>query len=362
MKRTVITLMLIIFSISFCGAQSLQEAARLERERQEQQQRAAEAERQRAAAQRQQQEAARQAEARERERIRGMQLTLDNIFYLVNIEDRASVGTFLSSREWELKGRDAGKDEGFPEGEVSDWSPKSSLNNLPVIRVLHFGSFDNAVLYGPHDEDHLRRLENDVKARGYQEIPRERALFTDVERNYRNDLYEVGVSNKENLICVLNYTDIEFYRAEIARLEKEAFERANAPATLYIYRPRNTGNLSGMLGALPRYDVLLDNVVVGRTGTNTKTSVSVTPPFGYKTVSATIDGRSAEVQINFEPGGVYYIRCDVSSQTRDTGRTQTTTNKDGTTSTKAVTETIYTPTFRLMDKSAGEREFNATNR
>jgi len=57
---------------------------------------------------------------------------------------------------------------------------------------------------------------------------------------------------------------------------------------------------------VPRYDVLLDNVVVGNSNANWKTTTTVTN-LGTKTVSATIDGRTVEVQINFEPGDVYSI-------------------------------------------------------
>jgi len=125
------------------------------------------------------------------------------------------------------------------------------------------------------------------------------------------------------------------------------------PALLHIYRRRNR------LDILPtRYDIFLDNVVVGNSTNNWKTTATVTTS-GMKTVSATIDGRRVEVRINFESGGVYYVRSDVDSKTIDTGRTRTTTNRDGTTRTTAVTEIQHTPILQIVDKSVGESEFNA---
>ena len=70
--------------------------------------------------------------------------------------------------------------------------------------------------------------------------------------------------------------------------------------------------------------------------------------FGTKTVSANIERRRAEVRINFEPGGVYYIRSDVkTTETYRSGNTRT-------------TRTIPTlPTLQLMDSGVGASEFNA---
>ena len=378
MKRIIIAGILIVVSISFCEAQ--QGNIQAERQRQEQQRQAEEAakqrqaeaerERQRQAAEAEKQRvaaeaAARQAETKERERLRGMQLTLDDLFHLVNAVDVASVNTLLTSREWELEGRETGKDLGFPEYDLTMWRPKSSLPDLPQVGVGYLGSFDNCVAYVNFDEDHLRRLENDVKERGYQEIPSGRAfdriliIGTDrAEKYYRNEHYEIGVSYNRNFIYVLNYKDIDFYRAEFARLEREEFERANQPATLHIYRPRNRNTIGGILGIVPRYDILLDNVVVGNTNSNWKTTVTVTS-MGTKTAFANIEGRTADLQISFEPGGVYYLRSDISSRTVDTGRTRTTTDKNGRTSTTRITEIQHTPTLQLVDKSIGEREFEA---
>ena len=126
--------------------------------------------------------------------------------------------------------------------------------------------------------------------------------------------------------------------------------KPNEPALLHIYRKR--ASIVNVLSVpLTRYDILMDNMVVGsRTSNNWKTTITV-PTFGVKTLSATIDGRKGEVQITIEPGGVYYVSGDVSSIRRELGKT----SKDG----KPVMETLYTPTFQLVDKRTGETEFNA---
>ena len=354
MKRIVITGMLIIFSISFCGAQSIKEAAEAQKQREAQQQQAAEAQKRQEEALKQQ---AKEVQIKNQERLRGMQLNLDQIFQLVNTGNLESISTFLTSREWGIVRQESGKQEQMPEAEITDWQPKLSFENLPQIRVQFLGSFDNLIVYSTKDGDHLRRLENDIKTKGYQEFPSERALFSGVDKAdkcYRNSQYEVGFRNSDQSIYALNYKDIEFYREEVARLEREAFERAKQPVVLNIYRKRK------VLDILPkRYEIYLDNTIVGNSTNNWKTTVTVPAPLGTKTVSATIDGRKAEVKINFEPGGVYYVRSDVDSKNVDTGQTKTTTDKNGKTTTSAVKELQYTPILQLVDKKVGESEYNA---
>jgi len=361
MKRIVIAGILIIFSISFCGAQGIKEAAEAQKQREAQQQQAAETQRQAAEAQKRQEEAlkkqAREVQIRDQERLRGMQLTLDQIFQLVSTGSMESISTFLTSREWEVIRRETVKGEKLPESDFTEWKPELSLENLPHVFIHFLGSFDNLVAYLTADEDHFRRLENDVKAKGFQETPSEGSLLTGsdrVDKCYRNSQYEVAFRYDDKRIYAFNYKDIEFYREEMARLEREAFERANQPAVLHIYRKRKP------LDLLPkRYDIHLDNVVVGNSTNNWKTTVTVPPPLGTKTVSSTIDGRNAEVQINFEPGGVYYVRSNVDSKQVETGETKTVTGKDGKLTTTKVTVVQHTPVLQLVDKNVGESEFNA---
>jgi len=125
------------------------------------------------------------------------------------------------------------------------------------------------------------------------------------------------------------------------------------PAIIHLYRPRRALTILSV-----QYDVVLDNASIGRTANNWKTTVTVSE-FGAKTLSATIEGRKAEVNLNILPGGVYYVRCDTSSEIVDTGRTRSSTDRAGRIVTAAITNTLYTPTLQLVDKSIGETEFNA---
>ena len=137
-------------------------------------------------------------------------------------------------------------------------------------------------------------------------------------------------------------------------IPKEPETQVIEPAVLHIYRMRGSGifNLN-----VANYDLYLDNVVVGRTTNNWKTTLTINPS-GRKSLSASIDGRSAKVDFDVVPGGVYYIRCGYTSQTRNTG-TRTVTDRNGRRSTVQNTETLYTPIIQLVDKSVGEKEFNS---
>jgi len=122
---------------------------------------------------------------------------------------------------------------------------------------------------------------------------------------------------------------------------------------LHLYRKRN------VLDLFPkRCDIILDNMVVGSSTNNWKTTVTV-ETFGTKMLTTEIDGKKAEVRINFRPGGEYYVRSEVDAKSVDTGRTRTITDRSGRTTTTKVTETHYTPILQLVEKSLGEREFNA---
>ncbi|MCL2682631.1 MAG: hypothetical protein FWE63_03980 [Bacteroidales bacterium] len=125
----------------------------------------------------------------------------------------------------------------------------------------------------------------------------------------------------------------------------------SGPAKLHIYRPRRLGG-----NLLPRFDVLLDNSVIARPANNWKTTVTVNT-FGPKTLSSKLDGK-AELRIDIAPGGVYYIRCDISSQTVNTGKRRTSTGRDGRTTSMEETKTLYTPVLQLVDESIGAGEFN----
>ena len=193
-----------------------------------------------------------------------------------------------------------------------------------------------------------------------QQQAAEEERLRDVELRYQNSIAsaERNFNQRQFVQARQDYlTAIELkpesaalFNARIAEIDAKLSE----PATLNIYRKRKP------LDIFPkRYDILLDNAIVGNSTNNWKTTTTVTT-FGTKTISATIDGKNAQVQMNFEPGGVYYIRSDVDSQTRNTGRTRTTTSIfTGKPVTTQETETLYTPILQLVDISLGASEFNS---
>ena len=159
-------------------------------------------------------------------------------------------------------------------------------------------------------------------------------------------LYRFAVEWRDFIVGTISDYSTQIYDNE------EVVATSNEPALLHFYRKRE-------LVILPkRYDVFLDNTVVANTTSRWKATVTVSN-FGEKTISADIDGRKAEVKINFVPGEVYYVRCNIDSKTVDTGRTRTTTDRNGRTSTSKVTEIQRTPILQLVAKSVGESEFNA---
>lgn len=127
-----------------------------------------------------------------------------------------------------------------------------------------------------------------------------------------------------------------------------------APAQLSFYRK---GSILTILE--DNYDILLDDVIVTRTkNRNWKTIITVND-ITTKTVWAIIEGRNAEVHIDFEPGKVYYVRCGVSSREVKTGEWGTRKLKNGTTERYEKTKMEYTPTLQLIDINQGKREYDA---
>jgi len=139
--------------------------------------------------------------------------------------------------------------------------------------------------------------------------------------------------------------------AKIDEIEREM----NKPATLYIYRKvSHEGKSSNQ-----KYNISLGNTIICQSENRLKKIVPVAT-FGKKTISATINGRKAQVQIDFEPGGEYYVRSAITWYERNTGQTRTSTNLiNGQPVTKQVTENIYTPILELVSNSIGKSEWNS---
>ena len=305
MNRMVFTTFMLIFSISFCMAQNIREA----RQREEQEQQAAEA--QRKAAEEKKQRAAQQQRAADEQKKRDLEIR-----YLDAIES-------------------AEKNFGLQQYEEARNNYATALEIKP----------ENAASINPKIE------EIDKLIRQREEAENELIYQKTIEfaqKNFEQQQYEQAL---QHYIAAreIKPEETAYINAKIREIEK----RMNEPALLHIYRKRRP------LDILPkRYDVIIDNTIVATTTNNWKTTVTINT-FELKEVSATIDGRKAAVNISFISGETYYLRCDIKSKSVETGRTKTTTDRNGKTITSKETELQYTPILQLVDKGVGESEFNA---
>ena len=312
MKRVIIIVLAMFFSISLCIGQTLQQEAERHRQIEAQQRQAAEeqkrresqslkeeAERQRriqAEAEKQRQE----AEAKRRQEL----------------EQRYQSVITSAERNFEQQQYAQAKKDYLTAIELKPEN-KDSLNSKidEIDKILQ------------------QRAEAELE-RKYQD------LITSAQRKFNQRQYEQAKKDYESALELMpgNFTFIDTKIVEIER-------KMNEPATLYIYRKFNDWGVF-----VGKYDVLLDNTIVARTANSgSKTAVSV-KTFGDKTVSAKIEGREAKVQINFEPGGVYYVKCSVDY--KGTGRY---VYKDG----KRVEVNENFPTLQLVGKNVGESEYNS---
>ena len=188
------------------------------------------------------------------------------------------------------------------------------------------------------------------------------------ERNFKQRQYEQAEQNYKTALG-FKPENAAYINAKIEEIDR----KKNEPAILYIYR-KSFWKEDGQSSTY-KYNIFLDNNVICESKNSLKKPVTVTT-FGTKTISAIIENRKAEVKINFEPGGVYYVRSSVKSDTRNTGKYKTVTSTvyksegsifKGTyksvpagtkTETVPVTETYYTPILQLVDKNVGAFEYN----
>ena len=215
------------------------------------------------------------------------------------------------------------------------------------------------------------KIDSILLAKKIQKDSAERELMyqnaiSSAERNFNQRQYEKARQDYESALKLKPQNTV-FINAKIKEIDRKISE----PAMLYIYRK------GGFLATSHKYNIFLDNTMVCESKNNLKEIVTVTT-FGTQTISATIEGRRAQVQINFEPGGIYYVESSVKSDTRNTGnyKTQTTpvynmtlaeSIKKGTKRTQVgtkteqvpITETYYTPILLLKSQSIGEREYDS---
>ena len=181
------------------------------------------------------------------------------------------------------------------------------------------------------------------------EIERER------EYNALIDSAQINIEKRKFEQAKKNYLAVLSIKPENSDYINSIIAEKFPPALLHIYR------LRGVEGLLVNYDLMLDGVVVAQVKNNTNLTIEVSE-FGAKTLSATIGKRSAEVVVNFEPGGEYYLRCGLKSEREKSEpvrfSSRTSLSNEGLRSSVS-TNLDYSPTLELTDLSIVEKEFKA---
>ena len=311
MKRSIITVLMLIFSISLCIGQTLQQEAERHRQIEAQQRQAAEEQKRRES----------QSLKEEAERQRRIQAEAEKQRQETEakkrqeLEQRYQDAIASAQSNFNLQKYEQAKNDYKT---ALDIKPENAASINPKIAEI---------------DEILRQQAEAERERKYQD------LITSAQRKFNQRQYEQAKKDYESALELMP-GNLTFIDTKIAEIER----KMNEPATLYIYRKFNVqGALVGP------YDVLLDNKIVARTeNRGSKETVSV-KTFGNKTVSAKIKGQKDEIQINFEPGGVYYVKCSVDY--KGTGRYE---YKDG--KREEVKESF--PTLQLVSKKVGESEFN----
>jgi len=309
MKRIITVIALMIFSISFCMAQNIRDEVEKQKQIEEQKQQAIQQQKQREAEERQ------RAKEAEEERVREIERHYQNTIESAesNVEQKRyelAKQDYLTARE--LK----------PENAAFIDEQLTTVESMIAI-----------------EEQERRAAERE---RLYQEA------ITSAQGNFVKKKYAQAKEDYRTALK-LKPENAFFINQKTAEIDK--------PATLYLYRKR--GNAIINIGNVAPYDILLDNTTVGRSKNKWKTTATV-KDFGTKTVSANIQGRKASVNIEFEPGGEYYVRAGYTSRTVGTGKYSTYKDKDGITRSREITENEYTPTLEVINsKSFGKSEYDA---
>jgi len=276
MKRIIITLSAVIFSISLCIGQTLQQEAERHRQIEAQQKQTLKEE-----AERHRQIEAQQQAARKRELEQRYQNAI------------ASAESNFNQRKFEEAKQNYKT--------ALDIKPENAASINPKIAKI---------------DEILQQQEEAERESKYQDA------IASAQSNFNQRKYAQAKQNYKTALD-LKPENATFINSKIAEIEREM----SKPATLYLYRKRWYEGYS----TNTRLEILLDNVLIGVASGNWKTTIPVNT-FGKKTISTAVYGHKVDVQVNFEPGGVYYIQCAIAE-----GRA----------------------ILRLVDKSIGEPEFDA---
>ena len=316
MKRRIIIVVAFIFSISFCMGQNIQEQKRIE-------------EQQKQAAKERQEQAIKEQKAAEAERLRVLEQNYQNA--VASAQENFEQKNYAQAKQDYLT--------------AIELKPQKAAEFNPKITEL-----DKLIIEKAKEDAIAERERLEQEAVAERERLYQKAIES-AENNFKQKRYEEA---KQDYRAALEL------KPENASLINRKIAEIDKPATLYIYRGVNRN----VWTIIPKeYTIYLDNVVVGNSTKNWKTSVKVTT-FGTKKISATITNtnkvsKKAEVQVDFEPGGVYYVRSGIESKSVGTGKYETVTDRNGKITYTEKTVLEYTPILELVHKSIGEGEYKA---
>ena len=365
MKRVVITVITLIFSVSFCMAQNIKQESEKEKERQALEQQKIQAKKQ-------------QQDADYNVAIASAKKNVEDKRYEQAKKDYERAIEFKPENKNSLNPKIAEIDKLIATEKAAERERKYQAAITSAQRNVEYERYELAkedylTAFGikPENADFINEQiskieskvahEKEVKAAAERERLYQEAIAS-AARNFKQGRYEQARDDYRDALG-LKPENRDFINRKIAELDK--------PATLYIYRKSFWNG-----GSTHKYNIYLDNKVVCESKNSLKKAETVTT-FGTKTISATIENRKAEVRINFEPGGIYYLRSSVKTGERPTGKYKTVTTpvytssgsifkgtykseQTGTkTETVPVTETYYTPILEEVNKSVGEAEYDA---
>ena len=358
MKKLVITALLAILGMTFCEAQSLQNAAKQKQEQEARQQKADKEQKER------EQQALRvQIEQQYQSTISSAEKNFYQQQYEqakqdykkareLKPENSASINQKIAEIEQKIRDQVAEFEHRY---QSTIASAESNFNQQKYEQAKQ--NYLDAIILKPENTAsiNVKIVEIDEKLLQLEKVELERRYQNTITSAQSNFNQRRFTQAKQDYLTAIELKpeNAAYINPKLAEIER----KMNEPATLYIYHkaPSWDGNINISNLNSKRYDIFLDKELVGRTENKWKTIVTVKAPLGTKTVSAAINGRKATVNINFEPGGTYYVCASYSVRRVGTGRY--TTSSNGTRS--EVTETEYTPVLTLMSKNVGESEFNA---
>ena len=332
MKRVLITVTILFFSTSFCVAQNLKQEAEKEKERKEMEQRAIreKQQQQEVAYQNAIESAQRNVEQQHYEQAKANYKTALGI----KPEKSAFIKSEIDKIDKLIAAKEAEERETKYAAAITSAQRNVEYNRYELAREDYLIALrlkpENADYLNEQIENIDRFIADKIEKENQriaaqkreQEVAERERLYLEAiasaERNAKQGRYEHAKDD---------YRDARNLKPENAAFVNQKIADLDKPATLYVYRK---GMVDGFWTPM-RLNILLENTLITSAPPNWKTILTVNT-FDTKTVSATIYGKTAEVRINVEPGGIYYISSWVAE-----GK----------------------PVLRLEDKSKGKNEYDS---